>query len=276
MSPPTVIDRVHSTIIFGFDSAWTDKNPGAICALSFDSRGRASFDPPRPVRFGGALQFIDENKRAFVRTVVAIDQPTIVPNTSGMRPVERVAASVVSYTGGGVQPANTGKSAMFGTDAPIRSFMKDLGADDDPELARTADFGSFLVEVFPALALSGLHDPFAGRRRAPKYNPKSSKFRLYDWNAVVDTAATVADGLGLTECSEWCSRMRAEAKPVKSDQDRLDSAICAVIGYIWLACKRADSILLGDLEAGYIVTPVSPELATRLKRAAAKKNVPCE
>ena len=36
-----------STIIFGFDSAWTDTNAGAICAMSFDDQENADFISPK-------------------------------------------------------------------------------------------------------------------------------------------------------------------------------------------------------------------------------------
>jgi predicted RNase H-like nuclease len=45
--------------------------------------------------------------------VVTIDQPTMVPNPGGMRPVDKVAASLISWLGGGVQPANRSKKGMF-------------------------------------------------------------------------------------------------------------------------------------------------------------------
>ena len=34
--PPAIAKPQTDTIIFGFDSAWSDKSPGAICALAFD------------------------------------------------------------------------------------------------------------------------------------------------------------------------------------------------------------------------------------------------
>ena len=274
MPPPAVIAPPSDTIIFGFDSAWSDKTPGAICALCFDGHGRASFDPPILVKFNEALDYVVAGARSVARAVVALDQPTIVPNETGMRPAERAAASLLSFTGGGVQPAYTAKTAMFGAGAPIWRFKKDLGAEDDPDRARTDHRGLFLIEVFPALALPGLHAPFAGRLCAPKYNPRSRKFRLADWDAVVKATIATATGLGLTACAEWCSEVSTEAKPAKSDQDRLDAVICALIGYIWLACDRSASMLVGDLETGYIATPVSPATATRLKDAAADRGVP--
>ena len=274
MSPLTVATPPKDTIIFGFDSAWSDKTPGAICALSFDTRGRTSFYPPTLAKFKDALEYIATRKLSFARVIVALDQPTIVPNTKGMRPAERVAASLLSFTGGGVQPAYRGKTAMFGDKSPIWQFKKALRADDDPERARTCDRGLFLVEVFPALALSGLHAPFAYRLGAPKYNPKNAKFRLADWDAVVKAATATANALSVAALRDWCSGVPTLAKPAKSDQDRMDSVICALIGYIWLACDRSVSMLLGDLKTGYIATPVSAATGARLKKAAVGKGVP--
>ena len=274
MPPLTVVASPKDTIIFGFDSAWVDKTPGAICALSFDACGRASFAPPVLVSFKDALEFINTRK-AFARVVVALDQPTIVPNATGMRPAERIAASLLSSTGGGVQPAYRCKANMFGDYAPIWKFKKALAAVDDPQRARSRDSGLFLVEVFPALALPSLHAPFAYPGGAPKYNPKkSTKFKLADWEAVVKATAATAKALGLSACAKWCSAVPTIAKPAKSAQDCLDSTICALIGFIWIACDPSASMVLGDLKSGYIVTPVSAGTRTQLVRAAAQKDVP--
>lgn len=272
----TAIAPPSNTIIFGFDSAWAGKSPGAICAISFDDHGHAGFIPPELVSFKEGLCYIHKYTQLFARAVVAIDQPTIVPNSSGMRPVERLAGSVLSYTGGGVQPANTGKTNLFGREAPIWRFKGDLGAEDNPDLARDTDHGLFLIEVYPALALPGFHAPFAGQGCAPKYNPKNqSKFRTSDWNAVVETVISTALDLKLAPCADWCRKLLAVANPRKHDQDQLDSIICALIGCVWLSCDRSRSMLLGDLETGYIVTPVSSETSGRLSTAAIEKGIPC-
>jgi len=270
----TVMAAPKDTIIFGFDSAWADKTRGAVCALSFDACGRASFEPPVLVSFKEALEFINARK-AFARVVVAIDQPIIVPNATGGRPAERIARSLLSSTKGGVQPASKAKAAMFGDHAPIWQFKKALAAADDPQRARSRDSGLVLVEVFPALALPGLHAPFACPGGAPKYNPKkSAKFKLADWEAVVKAAAATAEALGLTACVKWCSAVPIKEKPAKSKQDRLDSALCALIGFIWIACDPSASMMLGDLKSGYIVTPVSTGTRMKLERAAERMDVP--
>ena len=117
------------------------------------------------------MAFIDEERRASGVCIIAIDQPTIVPNRKGMRPVEKVAASLASYIGGGVQTSNQSKIGRFDVDAPIWQFKKLLDAIKDPELSRKAHDGHSIIEVFPALASPSLNSNFHGRLRAPKYNP---------------------------------------------------------------------------------------------------------
>ena len=163
---------------------------------------------------------------------------------------------------------------MFGDHAPIWNFKKKLGADDDPEQARHASEGTYLIEVFPALALPGLVDRFAKRLGAPKYNPRNRKFCQQDWIAVVGETTALANMLGLTDLGDWSSNLPVKRKPSKREQDCLDAAICALIGFIWRACARSDSAVIGDLEEGYILAPVSAETRKRLEKAAGKKGVP--
>jgi predicted RNase H-like nuclease len=265
-----------SSVIIGFDSAWTDsaKAPGAICAITFDARGQANFIRPEMVTFEGALEFIDEAKHGFSFCLIALDQPTIVPNPTGIRPVERVAASVISYVGGGVQPSNRSKTGMFDDHAPVWAFKDRLGAIEAPEDSRLTDVGLFLMEVFPALALTGLHSPFAQRLGGPKYNPQNKKkFRILDWQAVTMTVVDISNQLGLEELSDWASEMHRHANPRKGDQDQLDAVICAIVGLIWRACDRNMSAMIGDMQTGYMVTPVSTETRLRLEKASTRNNV---
>lgn len=169
---PVVMDT-----FIGFDSAWTDKAsaPGAICAVSVGAGKPAEFHAPRLASFGEALSFIAGVRSGSGCTLVALDQPTVVPNESSMRPVERVAASLVSWLGGGVQPANRSKIGMFCAASPVWRFLSTLGASEAPEEARTAVTGLYLVEVFPALALPSLDPAFFGRLAGPRYNPARRK-----------------------------------------------------------------------------------------------------
>ena len=266
-----------STIIFGFDSAWTDaaKAPGAICAIAFDERGQVEFHEPRLVSFADARAFIGSLRQDFSVSLVALDQPTVVPNSAGSRPVDKVAGSLVSFVGGGVQPANRSKIGMFCDDSPVWSFLSDLDAKQNPIEARTAPTGHFLIEVFPALALPAFEDDFSQRLRAPKYNPQNrKKFRLEDWRSVTRVVQTTALGFDVSGLADWSDRMHALSQPRKADQDKLDAALCALIGLAWRAGPVSCSAMLGDLTSGYMVTPISEFTRPRLERAAIERGVP--
>lgn len=273
------MELVHppsSTIIFGFDSAWTDapKAPGAICAVAFDDRGNVAFHEPRLVSFAEAHAFISETRRYFAVSLVALDQPTVVPNASGSRPVDKVAASLISFIGGGVQPANRGKIGMFCDNAPIWSFLAALGATQDPVQAREALAGNFLIEVFPALALPAFEPAFAQRLRAPKYNPENRrKFRLEDWEAVARVIQLTAERFEVDDLADWALRMRGLDHPRKSDQDKLDAALCALIGLSWRAGAAGRSAMFGDVSSGYMITPISAATRSRLEQAAIRRGV---
>lgn len=265
------------TIVFGFDSAWTDSSsaPGAICAISFDAQGKADFYEPRLASFAQARDFIESNRRDYAVSLIAIDQPTVVPNATGSRPVDKVAGSLVSFIGGGVQPANRSKRGMFCENAPIWPFISSLNVTEDPIKARSALDGHFLVEVFPSLALPALHPQFATRLGAPKYNPNNRrKYRFGDWQAVAHTIAASAERLGIGGLATWAENMAAIPNPRKADQDKLDASICVLVGLIWRAGSSASSAMLGDVRNGYMVTPVSDLTRARLKAAALLREVP--
>jgi predicted RNase H-like nuclease len=246
-----------TTCIIGFDSAWTDniRARGAVCALVMDVGEAVRFKPPCQASFKEALEFIQGERRMCDYCLVAIDQPTIVPNTTGSRPVDRVAGSLIGFIGGGVQPANRSRVGMFDEGAPIRSFKRELDATEDPEVGRTAQHGIFIIEVFPALALPVFEVAFNAYRQGPKYNPARKTFRSHDWDAVIETVARYARSARIEGVEAWTRELSARRPPRKADQDQLDAVLCALIGYQWRAKPRTESIMIGDLISGYMISP---------------------
>ena len=59
---------------------------------------------------------------------------------------------------------------------------------------------------------------------------------------------------------------------VAGDQD-LDALICSLIAIRWRLKGRAESVMIGDLEHGYRVSPISPQIGSRLEQAAKIKAV---
>lgn len=210
--------RTRSVSIIGFDSAWTDnpKAPGGLCTVRIDGTGRRVLVPPALVSFDQALATIEADTAPL--RIGALDQPTLVPNATGMRPVDRVAASLISWLGGGVQPANRSKIGMFGDAPPVWRFKDRLGAIEDPEISRSATAGLFLMEVFPALALPSLDPAFCGRLLGPRYNPARRKtFALAHWQKVVATVRRLGEEHQIVGLSAWADDLAGIAVPRKAD-----------------------------------------------------------
>lgn len=115
-----------TTLLVGFDSAWTPNNSGAIVGV-FHSGDRKFHElgPPLIADYSQAETIILkwQAELAPTSTVILLDQPTIVKNTVGQRPVEHIVSSAVSLRHGGMQPANTSRAEMFGASAPIWRFL---------------------------------------------------------------------------------------------------------------------------------------------------------
>ena len=62
--------------------------------------------------------------------------------------------------------------------------------------------------------------------------------------------------------------MSEQLAPRKSDQDMLDAAICALVGFVWRSCDRNAAAMIGDLQTGYMIAPVSDETRHKLRSAA--------
>ena len=252
----------------GFDSAWAGRADGGICSATFDGDKLVGTVLPQSASFSAAATLVEEHRANTDYTLLAIDQPTMVPNATGMRAVERVAGSIKT----GVQPANLG-SAMFDRTAPIWRFLDGLMPNEDPDTAQDAENGLHAIEVFPGLALPAL---LARPCKLPvtfHYNPANQrKFSTEDWQSIALAAAEHAGARGLAELARWAIRQAENAHPTKTDQDCLDALLCLVVALKWRG-RDPDTHTLGDWR-GFMVTPLSDGGRQKVKTKAAKNNVP--
>ena len=252
----------------GFDSAWAGKAPGAVCFAVFDGKRLVDCGMPEPASFARARELVEQCRSDAAYTLVAVDQPTMVPNATGMRPVERVVSSVKR----GVQPANL-RRPLFDGSAPIWEFLDELGPCEDPRRAQSAETGLHLIEAFPGLALPGL---LAGPCQLPlalHYNPaKRSAFDLEHWRMVVEGIMANAKLLSLTPLVGWAAKLLDEPAPTKFQQDCLDALICLIVALKWRR-QHADMEVIGDWR-GHMVTPLSKTGRAKVVDSATKLNVP--
>ena len=255
-----------STLLVGFDSAWTPGNRGAIVGALRDAGGAYhELGRPRVASFDEALRSIQRWQTDFApsRTIILLDQPTVVPNATGQRPVENIVAGPVSRRFGGVQPANTSRTQMFGPAAPLWSFLATLGCATDPLLGSG---GTRVLETYPVLALIGLGWCVADRRptgRLPKYNPARRKtFALSDWRYVCTQAASALEAHQLPELGAWLMSAGSNAHPRKQLQDCVDACLCLLVG-IRLA-EGDESVIVGNSVSGHIIVPADSRLRDEL------------
>lgn len=254
----------------GFDSAWADGQPGGICCAVFEDDHLERVCPPATAHFRDAEELVEGCRREADYTLVAIDQPTMVPNEVGMRPVEKVAGALKT----GVLPANLG-NRFWQAGAPIWAFLDGLHPDENPHRARSALGGLHVIEVFPGLALQALVrtlNPGANGKDL-RYDPSNPKFSLDDWRLVTDAVCQQAMDQALWPLAEWAERGNSVGpEPSKTDQDRLDALICLVIARKWRRGDQ-DTVVLGDWR-GHMVTPLSRDGLERIEASARRKNVP--
>lgn len=267
-----------SEIYVGFDSAWGDRVPGAIAGAIIDGE-TVEFVEPHSVNFDQAIREVERlttNTTDYL--LVAIDQPVVVANQTGSRPVESVVRSVICSLRSAVQPANLAKADLFGNSSPFAGFKGRLGASVDPMAARAASAGRYLVEAYPALALSSWVPEVWVRRSLVRYNPSNRrKFLLDDWQLVCRSVARIAECLEIAGLSDWVKRLSTNAEPNKEDQDRLDACICLIVALSWRKRLKGQLMaLIGDVDSGYIVSPVCENALSKLRPSAKERSVICE
>ena len=256
-----------TTLLIGFDSAWTPTNSGALVGVvRLDDGTYRELGPPRTVNYPEAeniiLQWQIELKPT--ATIILLDQPTIVKNAGGQRPVENIVGSAVSLRYGGMQPANTSKTEMFGEEAPMWPFLARFGGPADP-FAPLAD--TRIYETYPVLAMIALLWMLPDSRaagRLPKYNPERKKtFSIFDWRHVCNFASRSFSEHGLIEIAQWIGNAAQKPLPRKTDQDGLDACLCLLVA-LSLA-EQKDCLMVGDQQSGYIVVPGGKALCAELE-----------
>jgi predicted RNase H-like nuclease len=260
-SPPP-----KTKLLVGFDSAWTPNNSGALVGvLHCDDDSFTELGAPQVANFEEAEGIITGWQAHYEpsETIILLDQPTIVNNTTGQRPVENIVASPVSLRYGGVQPANTAREDMFGDGAPVWGFLSKFGGSANP---LEPSFGSSVFETYPVLSIISLGWTLPDSRatgRLPKYNPGRKKtFSISDWSHVCDRVASEILSRGLNDLGKAVQEIGQCTSPKKQDQDCLDACICLLVA-LYLVEGR-ECLMIGNTHSGYITVPYGESLYEEL------------
>lgn len=256
----------------GFDSAWSGNNSGAIAWMEANQFG-LSFKGVKAASFNDCISHIDRTISSM--HLLMIDQPTIVRNEDGRRPVECVIAHEIGRCRGGVQPANTGRP-FFNSDASIWQFIKKLKSrnfSESTRLSKKANTGLYYLETFPALGNLGIF----GWKECPKYKPSRHTFRLEHWQSICSAIGKIGEILDIDALPGWIIGMQEKDNPTDADQDQIDAVLCMLFGYIWWCAGLKYSVVIGDNNSGYMVVPCFREgLRTTLKTDRDKYDIPID
>ncbi len=277
-------EQSQSVLLIGFDSAWTIANRGGLTIAVLNPRNNETLLSPINCTFDearGQIEKVFVKQKDCRRVILAIDQPLIVINDAGRRPVDDVASRIVGRFGSAVQPANLGRSEMFGPTSPIHQFLNDIqNFAKDQKLAftldpRSAGFeGICVVEVYPVLATLALFPALIERGEVARYNPQRRKtFSYADWQRLCVGLASMFSQAGLDGISHHCSQA-AKTNVAKSAQDMIDACICLVVAYCLATCMRCGQI--GDLKTGNMLTPITDLLKPFVEQAIKRSTVPTE
>lgn len=255
-------------LLVGFDSAWTAGNSGGLVGVLHTHTGALSeLGPPIAATFGQAERQIASWQADHCpdETIILIDQPTIVRNESGQRPVENLVGSPVSRRYGGMQPANTGRKGMFDADAPIWGFLQRFGGPLDP--LGSGKLHSGVIETYPVLiiiAMGWILESTRPTGRLPKYNPANrKKFKQEDWEYLCIRVADEFHQAALPGIATWLDEKSKVIKPHKFDQDGLDACLCLLAGINFSMGKTC--LVVGAMESGFITIPDDPSLRNELE-----------
>ncbi|TDD59343.1 DUF429 domain-containing protein [Kribbella antibiotica] len=195
--------------------------------------------------------------------LVAIDAPIIVTNPTGNRPCESLVSRHFGRYGASCHSANLSKPHFAdGTRALRLTDKLGLAVDPRDQSERRA------VEVYPHPAIVVLFDlPYIlTYKNKPGRDLEHLRRELLSLLDHLETLREASPPLLLDTCPDWHRIRQATTQAErKADlgriEDSIDGIVCAYIAAYAVANPTAVRAM-GNPETGYILTPVTPEIAS--------------
>jgi predicted RNase H-like nuclease len=250
----------------GFDSAWGGRQAGAVCHLDQRDDERLELDEPTwssSVTWGDAAHRLVGSKVTGEAHVIAIDQPLVVPNEQGSRPVDvQLARALMRDYAVGAHAANRA-NPRFGDDAGVWRLLDALEAQGylhQPGALGRECPGRYFFECYPNLAIIGWLDCL------PRYKVRHRDVDA--WLRIIDFLRDLsAAKLAIVNASRAIPH---DLPQTKANEDRIDALIAAYTAAWHWHYRGERSVVIGDRLTGYIVTPVNPAMRKLLAGAPAQ------
>jgi len=259
----------------GIDLGWRSGASG-LCCLELTNGQLRLLDLDRQEAIADILTWIDTWVKPEEPAIIAVDAPTLIPNTTGMRLSDKLTHKYFGKYHAGCYPANLSlpfaqRTVDFGLALEAKGFHH------APEIVPQMP-GRYQIEVFPHPAIVHLFQ----LERILKYKKGKLAERYLELlklrQHIVDVLSTLKPALILSQ--EGCQSSEIPPTPLqkggivppiqfilhptsfllkgavlKAVEDQLDSLICAYVAAHWWYWGLERNWVLGDRASGYIVVP---------------------
>lgn len=196
--------------------------------------------------------------------LVAIDAPLVVPNHEGLRPAERVAGALFRGYSAAPYPVNRNLLAQWSDDVrgeTLAVMLERQGIEHRPFIRRREQCRVFF-EVYTHASMVML---FGLDQRLPyKRGPREE--RLKGFRHLQECLRKLRYSevhLSLPDHLLYKDVEKMDSRLLKEYEDVLDAVVCAYTAcYAWHHPERCE--VLGDVQRGYILTPVHPTMRKQL------------
>lgn len=238
----------------GIDLAWGERRPTGLAVVDADGRLVEVSAVRTDDEIAATLAPYVEGD-----CVVAIDAPLIVRNETGNRPAEKALNKDFARFDAGAHPSNTGKPEFRDQPRAARIAAR-LGLDINPSSGRRRRG----LEVYPHPATVALFR----LGRTLKYKDKPGR-DLEQLRAELLVLMRLIEGLDSADpvlhvdTPAWRTLTAAVVDASRKSQlrvveDQVDAVVCAYIA-LFAAQRPEDTVVYGDLDTGYILTPRLPD-----------------
>ncbi|MEA5549727.1 DUF429 domain-containing protein [Anabaena cylindrica UHCC 0172] len=234
----------------GIDFGWKSQ-PSGLCCLELIDGQLQLLNLDHQDAIADILTWIDKTVQADEAAIIAVDAPTLIPNSTGSRLPDKLSHKYFGKYHAGCYPANQNlpfaeRTINLGLELETRGFAH--APTIEPQKPNR-----YQIEVFPHPAIVNLFN----LERILKYKKgrisdrRSELIKLY--NYILNILPSLSPPLRL--CGSFPSEIPTTGKELKAIEDQLDSLICAYVAAYWWYWGEKRNLVLGDLNTGYIVIP---------------------
>ena len=252
----------------GVDLAWSSTGGTGLCAIE----GGRVVASARLATDAEILAWV--GPRAGADVVVAIDAPLVVRNAAGRRACDRIVSQCFGAHHASAHSVNLGIHA-FREGVRADRISRKLDLDIDPEFEPLTRVRR-AIEVYPHPAIVALFElPVTLKYKAkPNRTIPMRSAALLELLRHLERLMDADPQVDVTAAPRWDELVATVSEPpsgaaLSRAEDEIDAFVCAYVGLYYWTHGKSRCRVAGDVESGYIVTPVNERQAICLDARAA-------